>query len=185
MARKYKRKGEEIPGSLEVDKLNAEALLMGDLEFTAPDDVKRDPVAMRKWREVTGIFREAGLSVVSSTDSGVIGRYCTMYSEYLQLRRIRDELETFELPLDDSQEILATLEHEYSRARARRLWDTLEFFNSLDGLIKLDRAINQKQKAVLDIEDRIFLNPAAKARKLNIKNRPARSDKLADMGFDV
>jgi len=180
MSREYKRKKEIRPEGLPDD-----GLIMGDLDFIAPEDVKRNALAMRKWREVTKIYTEAGLSVVSSTDSGVIGRYCTLYAEYLQLRQQREAVAAFELPDDDVQEILARTDAEYNRERARRLWGIVEYFVNLKGLLEIDRAINAKQKAVLDIEDRIFLNPAAKARKLNIKRQATKTDALADKGFDV
>jgi len=160
-------------------------LLMGDLDFIAPDEVKHNTAALRKWREVTKIFKEAGLTVVSSTDCGVIGRYCMLYAEYWALLKERKAISDFELPDDDMQEIMAITEFVYERDRGRRLWGVVEYFTRLKGLLELDRAINAKQKAILDVEDRIFLNPAAKARKLAIKKRAAKVDPLEKLGFKV
>ncbi|NIV03315.1 hypothetical protein GWN26_02550 [Candidatus Saccharibacteria bacterium] len=77
-----------------------------------------------------------------------------------------------EFPDDDIDEILALTEIEYRACRARRLWNIMEFFTRLDGLLKLDEKIHRKLKTILDIEDRIFLNPAAKVRTLPIKRKP-------------
>ena len=63
--------------------------------------------------------------------------------------------------------------------------ESWEYFTSLDGLIKLDKAINTKLKTILDIDDRIFLNPASKVRTLPIRRKPKPEDKLGDMGFEV
>jgi phage terminase small subunit len=160
-------------------------ITMGDLKFTTPADVKKDKLALKKWREVIGIYKAARLTVVSNTDTGAIARYCILYSEYWQLTEQRRKIAAFDFPDDDSNEILAITDDEYSRARSRRLYNIMEYFTRLDGLLKLDDKINRKLKAILDIEDRIFLNPAAKVRTLPIKRKPKEADGIGDLGFDV
>ena len=61
----------------------------------------------------------------------------------------------------------------------------MEYFTKLDGLLKLDSKINAKNKSILDLEDRIFLNPAAKVRTLPIKRKTKRTDQADALGFDV
>lgn len=160
-------------------------ITMGDLNFTAPADVKKDKLALKKWREVIGIYKAARLTVVSNTDTGAIARYCMLYSEYWQLIEQRRKIADFDFPEDDSNEILAITDDEYSRARSRRLYNILEYFTRLDGLLKLDDKIHRKLKSILDIEDRIFLNPAAKVRTLPIKRKPKEENPIGDLGFDV
>jgi len=160
-------------------------ITMGDLNFTAPADIKKDKLALKKWREVVKIYRDAQLTVVSNTDTGAIARYCILYSEYWQLSEQRRKISAFDFPDDDTNEILAITDDDYSRARSRRLYNIMEYFTRLDGLLKLDDKINRKLKAILDIEDRIFLNPAAKVRTLPIKRKPKEPDGIGDLGFDV
>ncbi len=160
-------------------------ITMGTLNFFVPANVKKIPGAMRKWREVTKIYKAARLTVVSSTDSGVIGRYCMLYAEYDELIEQRRLISDLDFPADDMDEILAETDAEYRRARARRLWNIMEYFTKLDGLLRLDKAINTKLKAILDVEDRIFMNPAAKVRTLPIRRKPKAKDEMGDMGFDV
>lgn len=179
--RKYEKGG---TGS-KLDALRAADVILGDLEFIAPDEVKHNPAAYRKWREVIKIYQEAGLSVVSSTDCGVIGRYCMLYSEYQGLLKARRDVSDFTLPDDDIHEILATTEEAFGRARAQRLWGVVEYFTRLKGLLDIDRAINAKQKALLDVEDHLFLNPASKARKLNVTTKHPEAGELGKLGFDV
>lgn len=165
-------------------KADAE-IAMGEVKFTAPAEVKRDKIAFAKWREIVKIYKDSGLTLVTSTDNGVLARYCMLHSEYINLVDQRLALSNFELPADDTKEIMAISEEEYSRERATRLWDIMDYFSSLDGLLKLDDKINRKCDAILKIEDRIFLNPAAKVRTLPIKKRPKEKSELGDLGFDV
>jgi len=160
-------------------------ITMGTLKFSTPADVKKNKGALKKWKEVTKIYQDAGLSVVSSTDNGVIGRYCMLYAEYWELTEQRSIISDLDFPSDDEAEIMAETDAEYRHARARRLWSIMEYFTKLDGILKLDAAINKKLKMILDIEDRIFLNPAAKVRTLPIKRKPKPKNELGDLGFDV
>lgn len=160
-------------------------ILMGDLKFITPPDIKKNKGALRKWKEVTQIYRAAKLTVVSSTDTGIIARYCMLYSEYWELTEARQRINDLEFPDDDEAELMALTDDEFNRARARRLWGIMEYFTRLDGLLKLDDKINRKLKAILDIEDRIFLNPAAKVRTLPIRRKPKEADELGDLGFEV
>lgn len=166
------------------DRADAE-ITMGDLKFSVPANVKKTPGALKKWDEVTKIYKEARLTVVSSTDNGVIGRYCMLYAEYDELIEQRRLISDLDFPADDMDEILAETDAEYRHARARRLWNIMEYFTKLDGLLKLDKAINTKLKSILDVEDRIFMNPAAKVRTLPIRRKPKAKDEIGDLGFDV
>ena len=167
-------------------KARADAeLTMGDLNFSVPESVKKNKAAFKKWCEVTKIYKEARLTVVSSTDNGVIGRYCMLYAEYDELIEQRRLISDLDFPADDMDEIIAETDAEYRHARACRLWNILEYFTKLDGLLKLDKAINTKLKSILDVEDRIFMNPAAKVRTLPIRRKPKEKDEMGDLGFDV
>lgn len=165
---------------------HAEAeITMGTVNFSAPEAIKKIPRAYDKWKEVTKIYRESGLQLVTSTDNGVIARYCLLWAEWLDLVDERAQLAHIKLPTEDTAELLAVTHEEYQRARANRLWDIINYFTSLEGRLKLDDKINRKCDAILKIEDRIFLNPAAKVRTLHIARKKQPKDKLGTMGFDV
>ena len=172
-------------GKEEIEERADAEVVMGDLNFSTPPEIKKDAVAMRKWREVTKIYTEAGLTLVSSTDNGVIGRYCELYSEYITLLAHRSRMSNAKFPADDMVEIMAMTEEEYGRARAKRLWGLLDYYTSLDGLLRIDTAINAKAKAILVIEDRIFLNPASKVRTLPIRRKEKEKSAAEAAGFDV
>lgn len=160
-------------------------ITMGVTKFTAPEHLKDDIQAMIKWREITKIYKESGLVLVSSTDNGVLARYCQLHSEYIELIMQRRLISRLEFPDDDTAEILAVTNDEYVRERARRLWSIMEYFTCLDGLLKINDKINAKCKAILSVEDRIFLNPAAKVKTLPIKRKRDKADELGDAGFNV
>ena len=171
----------------EEDKKNrAESeITMGEIKFTAPDAVKNNKAAMEKWGEVTKIYLESGLMLVSSTDNGVIGRYCLMYADYLDLVEQRRIISGLEFPKEEAQDLSEMTEKLLTRKKAERLYTMILYFSSLDGVLKLDKAINAKSKSILDIEDRIYLNPASKVRTLPIKRKPVKIDPIKKLGFDV
>jgi hypothetical protein len=160
-------------------------LVMGQLKFTPPPEVKKNKIAMRKWREVTKIYKDAKLTVVSSTDSGVLGRYCLLNAEYEHLIQQRALICSLDFPEEIEEELLEATGEGFNKAQAGRLWKLMKYFTGLDGIIKIDKIINAKVKAILDIEDRIFLNPAAKVRTLPIQHKAKVKDPVGDMGFDV
>lgn len=171
-------------GAEEIKARREAEVTMGTANFTAPAEVKGNPEAFKKWKEVTKIYQDAGLLVVSSTDNGVIGRYCMIYSEYLDLLKVRSELSGFELP-----EKMATDFDELARdaldKKADFVFRLIQYTFSVQAILKVDTAINTKLKTLLDLEDRIFLNPAAKVRGLPVKTKEKKKDKIADLGFDV
>lgn len=158
-------------------------ITMGITKFSAPDAVKKQPAALIKWKEITKIYKDSGLVLVSSTDNGVLARYCLLYADYYGLVEQRRVISNIEFSDDDTAELIALTDEEYTHERSRRLWGMMEYFTSLDGLLKLDDKINNKCKAILSIEDRIFLNPAAKVRTLPIQRKPKEKDELGDLGF--
>ncbi len=61
-----------------VDRLSA----VGN-KFKCPDFVKQNPVAYKKWRELTKLFK--GCEHISSSDTDCIGLYCMAFSDYIRL----------------------------------------------------------------------------------------------------
>ncbi len=168
----------------EKDRAESE-IAMGEIRFTPSEAVKKNPEAMTKWREVTKIYLDSGLKLVSSTDNGVLARYCLLHADYWDLVEQRRIISTLKFPLEDELEISKLTGELLTRKKAERVYALILYFTSLDGVIKLDKAINAKAKSILYIEDRIFLNPAAKVRTIPIKRKDKIKDPLEKMGFDV
>jgi len=168
------------------DAADAE-ITLGDFIFRPTPEVKGHPRAIEKWREITRIYKKAEDQIgtyISDTDNGILNRYCIAHAEWLDMINRRRELAAFELPPEDNTEAILMCQEEYNAYRAKKLWCLMEYTVSLSALLKLDSAIDRKLKAILDLEDRIFLNPAAKVRTLPIKRHKKR-DPAGDIGFDV
>ena len=166
------------------DRADSE-VTMGEVKFTPPQEVKKNPEAMKKWREVTKIYLDSGLELVTSTDNSVLGRYCLLYADYWHLVEQRRIIGELEFPEDEAKDLSEMTEKLISRKKAERLYDLILYFTTLDGVIKLDKAINAKSKSILYIEDRIYLNPAAKVRTQRIKRKAEKKDPLEEMGYNV
>ena len=103
-----------IPAEELAEREDAE-IKMGDLNFKAPDDIKKNKLALKKWKEVTKIYQDAGLTVVSTTDTGAIARYCILYAEYWELQEQRRQIGALDFPANDEAEIMAETDAEYRR----------------------------------------------------------------------
>jgi len=172
-------------GKDEIRAREESEIVMGDYKFKVPMAVKKNPAALKKWREVIKIYKSAGIKFVSSTDSGAIGRYCLLNAEYEHLIKQRAILSNLDFPDETETEFLKAAGTELHEKSARKMWRLVEYFHGLDALMKLDKVINSKARAILDVEDRIFLNPVAKVKSLPIKRREEQKDPLEAMGFDV
>lgn len=159
---------------------------IGEHKFIVPPDVKADPEAHRKWREVTKIYKDNKLKFVTTVDTGTIARYCLAYSEYLELIRTRRDLAAIEYPdMDDLDYRMTNMTiDEIGKKRAQRLFDMFDYFMAIDGLLKLDKNINSKQKTLLDFENVLFLHPLARIRAVPVEKAKPK-DPAADDGFDV
>ena len=161
---------------------------IGEFRFTPCPDVKRNKEASKKWAEITGIYKAAEdqiSSFVSSSDNGILNRYCALYGEYFDLIRKREKLAAFELPYGPEPDPLFFTPEEMKELRVKKLFGILEYMTSLNALLRLESTINAKAREILHLEDRIFLNPAAKVRTLPIKRKNKRPGRAETEGFNV
>jgi len=171
----------------EIESAAEAEITLGEFIFKPTDEVKAHKKALAKWREITKIYKKSEDQIgtyLSDTDNGILNRYCIAHAEWLDMVLQRRELSAFKLPVEDQDDLLLMNAEEYNRHRAKKLWGIYEYSVSLQALLKLDSAIDRKLKAILDLEDRIFLNPAAKVRTLPIKRHKKR-DPAGDIGFDI
>ena len=158
-------------------------ITLGVIKYTAPDYVKNNTEANKKWNEITNLYKRAGIQFVSSSDNGVMGRYCVIYSEYIDLVERRRILSNLEFPED-----LGIVEKELTevdRFRTERLFTLMDYLVATKGILELDKAINAKCKTLLDLENTLFLNPLAKIRAVPVQKKPKKQDEAKSAGFDV
>lgn len=173
--------GKKHMGAEEKKRYQESEITMGAVKFKAPAAVKENHIALKKWKEITKIYKQAGFSFVTSSDNGVLGRYCLTYAEYLHLIDVRSELSGCNVDLK-----LSDLTESMDENQAKKSLKIVEILLSVDGIIKIDKAINAKLRALLDLEDRIFLNPVSKIRSIPVKkDSTTKKTPLEKAGFDV
>lgn len=141
-----------------------------DLEKLRPPGlVKTDPVALGHWKQAIKEYKEAaklGSNLLTSSDVGLLAMYCRTYSEYEKLlgqyqtiENIKIDTNIFEEYFDHAEEV------EGIEVKALVYLSQLA---SLEGVLKIETAINKKMDMLLKMQDRLFLNPSSK-----VKNVPA------------
>lgn len=132
----------------------------GDKNFRCPGYVVKNKEAYKKWQELKKLYKD--VDFISSSDMGLLARYCVTYSEYLKLCEKREMLEDIQIDVDEIEEYINDSD-EFDFRIKKALLD----ITSLKGLENINTAINKKMEMLIKMEDRLFLNPLAK-----IKNVP-------------
>lgn len=147
----------------EIQQRKDSEIKLGSSRLKCPDYVKADPVALKKWRELTKDYYQAaangGIDLVKSSDAGILARYCKTFSEYMQLCNTRNKL--LDVEIDWSQ---------YERFLPVDFQDTINRLLRVNVDLQLDTAINKKQDMLIKMEDRLFLTPLAKVK--NVPQKP-------------
>jgi phage terminase small subunit len=158
------------PNRLTKDELNrrleAEIKLgNSDLKnIQAPDNVKADIVAYKKWLTVMKNYKDAaknGIEIISSSDIDALAIYCITYSEYLSLieRRKRVDQIDFVSLRDDANRI---------KGEKRKAWNELL---RLKEILNLESAINKKNDIIIKYQDRLFLNALSKVKNVPVQEK--------------
>lgn len=140
----------------EIEERKKAQIKLGDKNFIMPTELENKFYAISKWNEVINIFVESELDLVSTSDTGIIARYCLTYEEYIQAAKILDQF------VADNGEILC-----------------LDF----ETYIKMQKVVDNKNNILTKIEDKLFLNPQAKIKTTAIKKKEESEDPLAKLGL--
>ena len=131
----------------------------------APDNVKADIIAYKKWQDAMKNYREAaknGIEIISSSDVDALAIYCITYSEYLSLieRKKRvDQMDFVSLRLD-------------SRSIRGEKRKTMNEIMRLKEVLSLETAINKKNDIIIKYQDRLFLNALSKVKNVPKREKP-------------
>jgi phage terminase small subunit len=173
----------------EIERRQENEIKIGDTRLIPPEFVREDARAFAKWKELKKIYEvNKEFDLVSSGDIGHIARYCQTHSEYLNLidhRRVIADMKSFKWEEEDA--IQHEFEEKLEGRAAARMWKKVEYLLSFDGLLDVDRSINQKMAALVAMEDRLFLNPLSKIKVIpktkNGKDKPKPVDKTAEFNL--
>ncbi len=161
----------------EIARRQKSEIKLGDQKLKCPDYVKNDVSAYAKWKEIIKIYKD--IDFVSSGDVGLLGRYCVTFSEYRRLLDHRAKIDNIDMPSSDEEELL---EEHMDEDDVASLLNKINYIISVDGVLKIDAAINKKMDMLIKMEDRLFLNPLSKVKNVP-KKEPEKTDPLAGKGF--
>jgi len=152
-------------------------------QLTAPVFVKNDVVAFKYWKKLVKEYKDAaasGMEVLSTTDIGSLALYCKTYSEYEGLLKIRQRLDR----ISDSAELEDAL-MDKAVDLERIVQKTISELLSVEGVLKLETAINKKMDMLIKMQDRLFLNPLAKVKNVPKKEKQKPKNPMEAAGFNL
>lgn len=161
-----KRQQSEIKlGKTELEKLKPPAF------------VKNDTIAYTHWKQCMKEYKAAAeqkIELLTSSDVGLLAMYCKTYSEYEKLLNQYQKIERIQINEDVFEEYFGQSGQEETVEMKAQMY--LSQLASLEGVLKIETAINKKMDMLIKMQDRLFLNPLAK-----IKNvpKPKQDDKPA------
>ena len=144
--------------------------------------MRHDKNAYKKWKEIAKLYK--GIDFVSSADVGLMARYCMAFSEYINLTEHRKVCATIRVDTENGEDtdMLEVLAAKYPVKTAVKMFEKIEYTFSLSGVLAVDKALNAKMTTLVQMEDRLFLNPLAKIRNVP-KKEVKQDDPLGDKGF--
>ena len=146
-----------------IEQRKAAEIKTGTQVLRCPNYVKNDVNAFKKWKEIIKVYKD--VDFISSGDTGLLGRYCMAFSEYLKLLEQKKRIENFEISYERLSEHFDA-----------ELLDGLDSFFRFGPVMQLDSAINKKMDMLLKMEDRSFLNPLAKVKNIPKKEAQTPAD---------
>ena len=169
---------EEIRRRQETEvKLGAEELA----KVKAPPMVTKDKIAKRHWSGLMKDYKAAaanGVELLTSADIGVLAMYCRTYAEYEYLLDARQKVQEIEIDSDVFRKYfnhileMADVSDSDPAVFGLRAQQHLSQLATIDGVLKIETAINKKMDSLLKMQDRLFLNPLARVK--NVPKSPAK-----------
>jgi phage terminase small subunit len=129
-----------------------------------PAFVKNDEVALRHWKQHIKEYKGAsdqGVDLLTSSDVGMLALYCKTYSEYERLLNAYQRIDNIASDSEPLEDYLDSSEEFGYKAR-QQITNLL----SIDGLLRIETAINKKMDMLIKMQDRLFLNPLAKVKNV-------------------
>lgn len=149
-------------GKKAIAERRAAEIKLGDQKFKIPSILKNNAEASKKWHWVLKLYKEAGFTLVTTGDTAILERYCLLWADY---RKIRTAIQKLEEHCDWD---------ESGRAFCYA-------YKYLDVDVRLHKIYTQ----INMLEDKLYLNPVAKARTTKLQQEAEKSTKseLDKQGF--
>lgn len=157
---------------------------LGKTELTKlrpPVFVKNDDIALKYWKQLLKEYKSAaeqGVELLTSSDVGMLALYCKTYSEYERLLRAYQSIDQIAFDTIDLEQYLEDSEEFDYKVRQQ-----LRKMIAVDGLLRIETAINKKMDMLIKMQDRLFLNPLAKVKNVpKPKNEEKKVSKFGKFG---
>jgi phage terminase small subunit len=166
----------------EIDTRKKSELKFGDTRLKCPDYIKQDPVALKKWRELSKEYKaaaEKNIEIVKSSDAGIMAMYCKTFSEYQMLLKAHQRVSEIHYDCRELDEAIDGTYIEDDKERvlfSYKVKKQLRDLFAISGILAIETAINKKMDMLIKMEDRLFLNPLAKVKNVP---KPTKDDKPA------
>ena len=165
------RKKSEIKlGTSQLDKLKV------------PEFIKTDTIAFKYWKQHLKEYKEAAkqnIEVLSSSDVGILALYCKTYAEYERLLKSYQSIDKIVYDSEDLEDYI-----ESSEEFDYKIKKQLRSMVAIDGLLRIETAINKKMDMLIKMQDRLFLNPLAKVKNIP-KKEPEKKDPIKTRFGDI
>jgi len=173
----------------EIEQRKKSQLKFGGSKLKCPEYVKLDPVALKKWRELTKEYKEASeknIEIVKSSDIGILAMYCKTFSEYQELLKAYQRVSEIHYDCKELDEAIDGTYYGEESDKDKVLFSykvkkQLRDLFSVNAILAIETAINKKMDMLIKMEDRLFLNPLAKVKNIPKKEMKEENDPNADM----
>lgn len=149
------------------------------VKLKPPQFVKDDIGAFKHWKENIKEYKAAakqGIEIISTADVGQLALYCKTFSEYERLLKIRQKVER----MGDDEDVI--LESDEIETLSKTIQNQIQYILSIDGLLKLEAAINKKMDMLIKMQDRLFLNPLARIKNVPRKEKSKPNNPMDGFG---
>lgn len=145
-----------------------------------PSFISKDKVANKLWNDLIKEYKSAaeqGVELLTSSDVGTLALYCKTYSEYEKLLIQYQRIENVTIDEHILDEYISRAEEvDEVNYKALRYLSQLA---TVEGILKIETAINKKMDMLLKLQDRLFLNPLAKVKNIPKKAEPKKQSAMA------
>lgn len=149
-----------------------------------PDFIKDDIIAFKYWKQHLKEYKDAAkqnIEILSSSDVGMLALYCKTYAEYERLLKSYQSIDKIIYDSNDLENYIEDSDEFDYKVKSQ-----LRSIIAIDGLLRIETAINKKMDMLIKMQDRLFLNPLSKVKNIPkpVKEEP-KTSKFDRMFGDV
>lgn len=165
----------------EIEARQASEVKLGEQDLKKlkkPSFVSKDKAANKLWNELIKEYTSAakqGVELLTSSDVGTLALYCKTYSEYERLLEAYQRVDKIAQHTDELYEYILQQDEFVKKAMS-----SIADLASIDGILKIETAINKKMDMLLKLQDRLFLNPLAKVKNVPKPKKEAPKSRMGE-----